>query len=203
MSVHGWARPHRQRAPPRQLAKRAAPLVIEVDRKPQGVGHRIVCSGVRIGRRPACTTGRCSPGKGRRAAPNQSEAWGDPPGVGGPRGGRSRHPPPPDRRRRGDGGRQEERRADGDGTPWSAGGPKTPQGCWLRTAGTPRRKPPTRTAGSFARTGSCPPGTPLGGEADAGGTGRSLRNTRPMPGITWGNPICGCRGTAGPSQRPG
>ena len=76
-------------------------------------------------------------------------------------------PPPPIAVVAGTGGRQEERRADGDGTPWSAGGPKTPQGCWPRTAGTPRRKPPTRTAGSLARTGSCPPGTSPGGEADA------------------------------------
>ena len=86
--------------------------------------------------------------------------------------------------RRGGGGRQEERPADGDRIAWSAGGPKTLQGYWPRTAGTPRRGPPKRTAGSLARTGSCPPGTQPGGEADAGGTGRSLRNKRPMPGTT-------------------
>ena len=169
--------------PPRQLAMRAVPLVIEVDRKPQGVCHRIVCSSVRISRQPACTTGCCSPGRGLRAAPNQSEVWGDLPGDGGPWGGCSHHPPP-DCRRRKDGGRQEERRADGDGMPWSAGGPKAPQGCWPLTAGTPCRKPPMRMAGSLTRTGSCPPGTPPGGEADAGGTGWSPRNTRPKPGIT-------------------
>ena len=64
--------------PPRQ-AKWAVLLVIEVDRKPQGVGHRIVCSSVRISRRPACTTGRCSPGRGRRAAPNQLKETHQPP----------------------------------------------------------------------------------------------------------------------------